>query len=403
MKATTSLFIDKYHPKVNDECSISVRVTFDRKKRYYKTNKTATVSDFSKAQGDKPRKEFKELSLELQTFEKKAADIIKDLTLFTFAEFEKRYYSNRGTRDKISIAFEDYAGILREAGQIGTAVSYECANNSLKKYSENATFSEINPAFLRGYETWMLSKGKSITTVSMYLRSLRALFNNAIAEGLLSKENYPFGKRKYEIPTGNNVKKAITLKDIGAIYNYQPKPGSIADKAKDFWIFMYLCNGMNVKDMSLLKYENIKGDIIEFIRAKTIRTKRIVEPIRVVFTDEVKAIVKKWGNEKKGPNTFIFPILQDGLTPVRERDLIQLQTSVINFNMKAIAKLLKIETDCTTYVARHSFATVLKRSGASSEFIGEALGHADVKTTSNYLGSFEDESKVQTIKALTAF
>ena len=117
----------------------------------------------------------------------------------------------------------------------------------------------------------MLGNGNSITTAGIYLRSLRTLFNIAIAEGLLTKEYYPFGKRNYEIPTSNNVKKALTLKDIGTIYKHKLEPGSPAERARDYWIFMYLCNGINVKDLCLLKYDNIKGDVLEFERAKTIR------------------------------------------------------------------------------------------------------------------------------------
>ena len=70
---------------------------------------------------------------------------------------------------------------------------------------------------------------------------------------------------------------------------------------------------------------------------------------------------------------------------------------------RAIARQLGIESDCTTYAARHSFATILQRSGVSTEFISEALGHSNVKTTQNYLAGFEDESKKEVVKALTAF
>lgn len=139
------------------------------------------------------------------------------------------------------------------------------------------------------------------------------------------------------------------------------------------------------------------------IRAKTARTKRKIEPIRVVLTDEVKAIIKKWGNKNEDGTTFIFPILEKGLTPERERQLIQQLTGVINDHMKAIANKLDIHTDCTTYAARHSFSTVLQRSGVSTEFISEALGHSSLKTTVNYLAGFEDETKKETLKALIAF
>lgn len=403
-KATTSIFIDKYHPKAGGLCSISVRVTFERKKKYYPTPVSLTVSDFEKTQGTKPRDPYKGIALQLQAFEKKAADIInKDLPVFTWKAFEKHYLTNRGAKDTLNLAFADYASELREAERIGTAVSYECAQSSLNKFCPGARFADATIDFLRKYEKWMLNEGNSVTTVGIYLRSLRTLFNNAIGEGMLSKEYYPFGKKKYEIPTGNNTKKALTLKDIAAIYYYKPIAGTTAAMAKDYWLFMYLCNGINVKDMCLLKYENIKGEVLEFERAKTTRTKRKVEPIRVALVEDVKEIIKMWGNTRNDGSTYIFPVLTKGITAVRERQLIQQLTGVINDHMKAITGVLGIETDCTTYAARHSFATILQRSGASIAFISEALGHTNVKTTQSYFAGFEDESKKETVKALTAF
>ena len=68
-------------------------------------------------------------------------------------------------------------------------------------------------------------------------------------------------------------------------------------------------------------------------------------------------------------------------------------TKTINKYCKRIGEELEIETKITTYTARHSFATVLKRAGAPIEFISESLGHKDLKTTENYLDSFENETR----------
>ena len=64
---------------------------------------------------------------------------------------------------------------------------------------------------------------------------------------------------------------------------------------------------------------------------------------------------------------------------------------------------LGIKKKATTYVARHTFSTILKRSGASTEQIQEALGHTDMKTTESYLGSFDKETKKQLASPLTSF
>lgn len=71
--------------------------------------------------------------------------------------------------------------------------------------------------------------------------------------------------------------------------------------------------------------------------------------------------------------------------------------------MRKIKTKLGIEKKVTTYVARHTFSTVLKRSGVSTEFIQESLGHTDIRTTENYLDSFEKDVKREFACKLTAF
>ncbi len=403
-KTTTALIIDKRRLKQDNTYPVKLRITFDRKQKYYSTAFNLTEKEFLCIMyGKRLTTNEKNLKAGIQAYENKATDIIKNLLLFTWKAFEKQYLTNRGAKDSLNFVFTECATELRKAGRIGTAVSYECAQSSLNKFSPDARFADVTPTFLNNYEKWMLKQGNSVTSISIYVRSLRTLFNNAIDEGLLTKQLYPFGKKKYEIPTSNNVKKALSLKDIAAIYYHKPEPETYSDMAKDYWLFMYLCNGINVKDMCLLKYESIKGEVLEFERAKTIHTKRKVEPIRISLVDDAKDIIKKWGNKAIDPKTYIFPILTHGITPERERHLIQLLTRVINNHMKAIAKDLQITSNVTTYAARHSFATILQRSGASTEFICEALGHSNVRTTQNYLAGFEDEKKKETVKALTAF
>ena len=47
--------------------------------------------------------------------------------------------------------------------------------------------------------------------------------------------------------------------------------------------------------------------------------------------------------------------------------------------------------------------TRLKLAGTSTEFIQEILGHADKKTTENYLNSFEAEVKKEFAQMLASF
>jgi integrase/recombinase XerD len=174
--------------------------------------------------------------------------------------------------------------------------------------------------------------------------------------------------------------------------------------ARDIWLFGYYCNGINTKDIALLRYKNIDDGFIEMQREKTKNTTRSnPKIITIPISEEIVKIIDRWGNKDKSPNNYIFPILKHGLSPHRMRELVQGFTSLINDWMKKIAQNLGINKKITTIVYRHSFSTILKRSGVSTEFISEALGHTDLRTTENYLDSFEKETKKKFAKKLTDF
>src|SRR5690606_22027585 len=111
------------------------------------------------------------------------------------------------------------------------------------------------------------------TTVSMYLRALRTIFNRAIEAKTIEKDLYPFGVKRYEIPSSSNVKKAFDSSQLGALFKAVPKTPE-QEKAKDFWFFSFVCNGMNIKDILHLKWKDIHDAQIVFIREKTKRTKK---------------------------------------------------------------------------------------------------------------------------------
>jgi integrase/recombinase XerD len=159
-----------------------------------------------------------------------------------------------------------------------------------------------------------------------------------------------------------------------------------------------------MKDIALLKCNNIKGDFINFVRSKTERSTRSnLKPISIYLNDDAKAIIKKWGNCVQANDNYVFSILDKNMTAEKEYATIKQFTKTVNKYMDDIAKVLKLDKHVTTYTARHTFSTVLKRSGASTEFIGEALGHSNKKTTESYLDSFEQDTQKEFARKLLGF
>lgn len=272
----------------------------------------------------------------------------------------------------------------------------------MEKYAgEKIAFATITVEWLKKYEKAMLAEGKSYTTISIYLRCMRALFNEAISIGIFKEAQYPFGKGKYEIPTGKGRKMALNLQQIKQVITYSDE-SEATEQYRDLWFFSYLCNGININDLLKLKFSNIDGDEIHFYRSKTIHTSREKKEIEALITPEMRHIIDKWGNPDKSPNNYIFPFLDGYVTPIEQKNRTRDITRRINKHMKKISDSLGLP-GISTYTARHSFASVLKRSGANIAYISESLGHSDLRTTENYLASFEREEREKNAKLLTNF
>jgi integrase len=385
---------------------VKLRITFGKDRKYYtlkgldKKSLYMTSVDFDKIQTSI---KLKPLKIHLTEIEKSAMNVIKELNIFSFDSFETKYFAKLKDNDDLFSIMSATSKEFREAGKISTAVTYECALNSLKEFTgkEKFSFSLLTVKFLKSYEKWMLtpraiegketSKVNSRTTVSIYLRTVRTIFNKVKPIGII----YPFGKSKnglYAVPKGRNTKKALSQSDVAQIAAYKAARGTIEQRSRDYWLFSYLCNGINMKDVARLKYSNIDGNKIKLVRAKTADTVEEQTIIDIPITRPIRRIIDCWGIKPELPDQYIFDILKAEMTPEAEYKAIRQTVQTTNKNMEKVCKALGIER-ATTYTARHSFATVLKRSGASIEFISESLGHKSKQTTMNYLANFEDKEK----------
>lgn len=456
MGVTTARILDtRRKRKKKDTFPLAIRVTANRVPVSFPIGIELSVEDFKKLKAPRIGEGLSKIRETIIQEEQRAKTIIDTMGTFTFQAFREEFNknkpakrrkstanhnslqvdspqsnpemaSNSGGKNKkygkrkydrirsnvdyivlgpLAVAFGAYIKQLEAQQRIGTAESYFSSLMSLLNFKKCLRVEDITVDFLYRYEQWMLSRNNTYTTIGIYLRPLRAILNIQKEDELLSPKKYPFGKRKYQIPTGTNPKKALELSDIKKIYDYQPQTNIETEMyARDIWLFGYYCNGINTKDIACLKYKNIEDDFIIIQREKTKFTTRAnPKIITIPINDEIIKIIDRWGNQDKDSNNYIFPVLRHGLSPHRKYELVQAFTSVVNDWMKKIAKNLSIDKKVTTIVYRHSFSTVLKRSGVSTEFISEALGHTDLKTTENYLDSFEKDIKKKFAAKLIAF
>jgi integrase len=380
--------------KIDGRRPIQLRIIYNRRPKYYTLPYSALEEEFLRIFNGQARGDLHDLRLKLLDIEGKASDIINSLDPFSFTQFETRLFRPRSDHNNVYRYLQSEIDRAMDTDRISSKVMVECSLNSFKAFNRrlNFTFNDITVEWLQSYERHM-SRNNSPSTIGMYLRCLRSVFNKAIKDGIATRDQYPFGKGKYEIPAGRNIKKALDKDEIRRIMDYNPKSGTREEWARDMWLFSYLCNGINTKDIANLKFKDIDSETITFIRSKTSSTRKQQRPVVVPLTEPVKRIIKKWGNDTSRPYNYVFKILKPGLSPEQMHGRIHDFYSDINAGMKAIAEKAGINKPVTTYTARHSFATVMKRNGASLEFISESLGHSDIRTTESYLASFDFSTK----------
>jgi len=401
-KPTASLFLDTRREK-KGKYPLKLTIYNNPNKKRYKTEYDLTKDEWAKINGPKLKDEnLKVLRIKCNAVVKHAQKILDDLTPFSFEGFEEIYYVKATTKQDLTLKhwFDEYIKELDAQGREGTRSTYQTTLNSLLAFKNNLVFADVTPEFLTSYEDHMIKNGKSPSTVGIYLRQLRSILNRALKKGVLKPEQYPF--KNFSIPASRNIKKSLTDEQLKQLLKYKPKTPA-QEKALDFWLLSYLCNGMNMTDIVHLKPENMDKSFLYFNRQKTIRTKKKdLRQIKVPLNPRALKIINKWKSKDKN-SAYLFPVLSDDLSAKTIKGRIHKFIKQVNEGMEEIRLDLKFETKLGTYVARHSFSTRLMRKGVSTQYIKDSLGHSSVAVTENYLGDFADETKKEYANLLTDF
>lgn len=413
-----SPYLDKRRVNKKGEHYVKLNVynPFTKKKKLYATDFSFSVAEFDNifpSVGDvKPRwkKDREDIDAILKSCADLISSIINKYDTFSFELFESEWLTSIVDKPRFTIhsLYSQAIEAFKANDQISTALNYEYSIRSLVLFQatrsyESLAFHHITTQWLNDYVNYMLNTvKKKKATIGIYLRPLRAILNEAIKLELIPAKSYPFGREKFEIPTGANIKKALSPEQLKLLYENVPE-SKCQLKAKAFWFFSYFCNGMNFKDITLLKFRDIKDDSFSFIRAKTSRTTKRDISIKVFLNEFTLKVIADYGNTDRDPDNFVFPVIEASDSAVIQQKKIKAFIKITNKHFKKFAHSLDIKEDVSTYFARHSFATNAIKKGMSIEFAGEALGHSDIKTTMNYFAGFDDEVKSDFAKKLMEF
>ena len=394
MNATISVVCYKSKTLSNGEYPLMLRICKDGKKKYQSLGISVLPRywDFTrnKPKPNCPNKEYiqkiildKQTELQQRMLEFNSEQ--KEYTTTTLLNDENKRFELK----TVCQFYQEQIEQCKSNDKCGNRLIYKGSYNSLKVFTKNQLdipFSTIDVSWLNKYEKWLRSKGNKETTMSLMFRTLRSAYNKAIKAKCARKSDYPFDEYKINKFDTKTQKRAIAKTEVLKFTKEVDNIGKrqYVQLSKDIFIFSYLCGGINFTDIANLTKTNITNGRIHYIRQKTGKL------IKLGISEEAMQIIKKYESESKG---YLFPILNANIhkTPLQKQNRIHKMLGKINKNLKLIAAQLNVDANMTTYVARHSFASVLKKSGVSIALISEALGHSDLSTTQVYLDSFDNE------------
>ncbi len=275
---------------------------------------------------------------------------------------------------------------LEAFGKYNSASKHKVALSLLRQYkSTPIRLDEIDTQFLNDFELFLRNRGNRNNSIATKFSILKATYNRAVEEGRFCPKSNPFIKFKVGKLWTSTHKRAIAKQHIILIENYSPQCTNTEYilLARDIFLFSYYTAGINFGDMARLKQENIAGGRLYYTRHKTGKL------LSYKLMPKALEIIQRYQNPT---SEYLFPILNSShKTELQKFNRIHKALAKTNKALKQIGEELKIPNKLTTYVARHSYATVLRRAGVATSIISSSLGHSSEKVTQIYLDSFENK------------
>lgn len=385
---TVDVVCYKYKPLKNGELPLKIKVCKDRKTRYINLGVSTKPENWdfenNRPKETCPDKEMLEslISKNISEVRSKIVELKTEKMDFTATTLIEKV-QNRNKPVTVGAVFKEEIESLRGAGRDGYADSIEQVYNSLIKFNKHLDlpFSDIDIIWLKRYEAWLRKKKLAENTIGIRFRTLRRIYNIALEKKIVKQELYPFKAFGVARLHQETLKRAIKKDDVYKIFNYPTeKKGYYYQLAIDLFKFSYFMAGINFADMAYLTKKNIMDGQLVYYRRKT---KKL---IKLPLQKEAIEVLNKYSN-----SPYLFPIFSSfHKTVQQQKNRRHKVITKVNDALKSIGKEVGVTIDVTTYVARHSYATVLKKAHVSTSIISESLGHSSEKVTQNYLDRFEN-------------
>ena len=265
---------------------------------------------------------------------------------------------------------------LKQLGKIRTSETYTATLKSFMAFreSQDVPLDGISSDMMLLYEAHLKARDVRMNTISFYMRNLRAVYNRAVEKGL-TPQNKPF--RHVYTGVDKTIKRAIPIKEIKALKELDLSLKPSLNFARDMFMFSFYTRGMSFIDMAYLKKSDLQNGILTYRRRKT------GQQLSINWEKCMEDIVSKYAQNQ---TDYLLPIIKETVNERRQYDN---ALHMVNYHLKDLSLMLKLQRPLTMYVARHSWASAAKARNIPLSVISEGMGHDSEATTQIYLASLE--------------
>ncbi len=266
---------------------------------------------------------------------------------------------------------------LKQMRRTATARNYTAAISSFTRFraGKDITLEDVDCDLMEDYQTYLIDRGLTPNTVSFYMRVLRAVYNRAVNQDLITDKR-PF--RSVFTGMEKTAKRAISVHDLQRLFGLDLSKVPELEMTRDIFFFLFFCRGMSFIDAAYLKKTDIRFGVITYRRHKT------GQKLMVKMEKAIEDIIKR---HQKKDSPYVLPIIRK--PGLKERSQYEGCLHRVNKNLKYIGAMADISIPLTTYVSRHTWATIAKYKNVPISVISDALGHDSQTTTQIYLASID--------------
>ena len=279
-------------------------------------------------------------------------------------------------KDALFLAFmSGVIGELKAGKKDRTAEIYTTTLHSFRRFlgGKDISSRKVTSTLMIHYERWLMESGVTRNTSSFYMRVLRAVYNRAAAQGLTRRDN-PF--RQVYTGIDKTRKRAVDVSVIRRMKQLDLSGKPHLMFARDLFLFSFYTRGMSFVDMAWLRPSDIRDGCLSYVRRKT------GQPIRIKWETCMQEIVDRY---PPFPAGYLLPIIR--YLDISERSQYRNVLFRVNSGLAEISRMIHVDPPVTTYVARHSWATIAYSQDIPISVISEGLGHDSERTTRIYLAS----------------